>query len=187
MCLEQSDVWIRHCSVRDREREGRGEQKWRSDRRSPAVWRESERDGEEAFRWNGDGTRPFPRSERDIERGTFARICRRCSPAEETDKDRGGRSSLEEHRPCSPPRGERKGDEKSRDAKHDRRCRCARAHETWGCEVRRIGKGNLFRSGKISPERRWNGFYAVKNFSYDYAGDTRKLRNRARDAERDRS
>lgn len=44
--------------------------------------REIERsDGEEAFRWNGDGTRPFPRSERDIERGTSTRICRRCSLA----------------------------------------------------------------------------------------------------------
>lgn len=55
---------------------------------------ESERDGEEAFRWNGDGTRPFPRSERDIERGTSARICRRCSLArslaEETNEDRSG-------------------------------------------------------------------------------------------------
>jgi len=51
----------------------------RNDAVTGGVEKESERDGEEAFRWNGDGTRPFPRSERDIERGTSARICRRCS------------------------------------------------------------------------------------------------------------
>lgn len=145
---------------RDREREGRGEQKWRSGRRSPAVRREREkereRDGEEAFRWNGDGTRPFPRSERDIERGAFARICRRCSLAplareEETDKDRSGQSSLEKTQAAFSSTWRKEGGRKMRgsEARSRMQMRAVRAE----CEVREVGKEYLFSLGRISLER----------------------------------
>lgn len=89
------------------------------------------------------------------------RICRRCSLAEETNKDRSGRSSLEKHGPRSPPRGERKGDEKSREAKHDRRCRCE-------LEMRDVREREFIPFREISLQQRQK--YVVK---FKIVGDCR--------------
>lgn len=160
MRLEQSDVWIRHCSVRETENErdvaNRNDAVAGGVRRCGESERERERDGEEAFRWNGDGTRPFPRSERDIERGAFARICRRCSLAplareEETDKDRSGQSSLEKTQAAFSSTWRKEGGRKMRgsEARSRMQMRAVRAE----CEVREVGKEYLFSLGRISLER----------------------------------
>lgn len=122
-----------------------------------------------------------------VERGIWREVRPRASAVaarsrRKRTKTEAGRSSLEEHGPRPPPRGERKGDEKSRVARHDRRCRCDRARGERGELGMRGAKGwerefILFR--EISLERTWR---YVEKLKIRLVGDTQNLWNRERDA-----